>query len=53
MNNADATCMLRHVPSLNSACKYQLIDKLHCDNRTVYIKNACGLQNTATLKLMS
>ena len=43
----------RHVPFINSACKCQLMCNLHCDNRTVYIKNACRLQNTAALKLMS
>ena len=29
MNNADATWIFRHVPSINSACKFQLTGSLH------------------------
>ena len=49
MNNTDATWHFRDVPFINSACKFQLIGSLHCDNRTIYIKNACKLQNAAAL----
>ena len=36
---------------LNSACKFQLIGNLHCDNYTIYIKTAyCG---TKTDELIS
>ena len=38
MNNTDATRLFRHLPSINNACKFQLIGNLHCDNRTAYIK---------------
>ena len=53
MNNADATWLFRHVPSINSACKFQLIRNLHCDNHAVYITNAWELKNATTLKLTS
>ena len=53
MNNANATWLFRYVPYLNSACKFQLIGTLHCDNRTVYITKAWGIKNAATLKLTS
>ena len=49
MNDGDATCTL-YKQRLQIKT---LIGSLHCDNCTVYINNACGLQNTAALKLMS
>ena len=52
-NSIDATWRFGHVPSINCACKFQLIRSLHCDNRTVYITNAWELKNVATLNLTS
>ena len=53
MNNADATWLFRHVPSINNACKFQLICSFHCDIRIVYITNAWEPKNATTLKLTS
>ena len=53
MNSTDATWFFRHVPSINSACKFQLIGSLHdCDNYKlqIYITNAWELKNAATQK---
>ena len=46
INSVATTRRFRHVPSVISACKFQLLGNLHCDNRTVYkcvwTSNYCG-----------